>query len=252
MPKLSFEKLRLAPLLFLLLFLIAAPITSAFAISPSSITKTKSEDFGGYEIETPSDTITLVYGSWVVPTVTCTSGETAYAYYYVGIQGDFGGIYFGCSSGSAVYYPTCEFLGILSRPCTEIASGDKVSAGDKMASTTTMNYATHAATVTLTDTTKSWTYTYSFTDTRSLFDGFWVLEGGPDETGYLLPKFTVFEMSENFATIGGRLAFLASFASISSYVIEWFYELVNSNVLAGTSALSGATSAFSITWLKAS
>jgi len=244
MLKLSFQKLSLAPLLFLLLFLTPVPITSAFATSPSGITKTKSSGLAGYEIATPSDTITLVQGSWVVPTVTCKVGETTFSRYLVGIQGDDGGADFLCSSGSAVYSPDCEFLSI-DTGCTGISGGDKVSPGDKMTSVSTENYVTHTATVTLTDTTKAWTYAHTFTDARSLIEGFWVLEGDSP-----LTKFTLLKTSGNLATIGSKHGSLASFSP--SYPITR-YELVNgADVLATTSSLSGTTSAFSIKWLKAS
>jgi len=157
---------------------------------------------------------------------------------------------FYCSSGSAVYSPDCEFLSF-DTGCTGIASGDKVSTGDKMTSVTTENYKTHTAKVTLKDTTKSWTYTHTFTDVRTLTEGFWILEGGPGYTGTPLTEFTLLKTSGNFATIGSKHGSLASFSP--SYTIQWFYELVNgADILATTSPLSGATSTFSIEWLKAS
>ena len=214
-------------------------------------------DIAGYEIQIPSsaDTlvalprITLIQGSWVVPTVSCVNGETTFTRYLVGVQGDDGGADFYCSSGSAVYFPDCAFLSF-DTCCTGIASADKVSLGDKMTSITTENYKTHTAKVTLKD-TKSWTYTHTFADTRTLTEGDWILEGGPGDTGTPLTKFTLLKTSGNFATIGSKHGSLASFSP--SCTIQWFYELVNgADILATTSSLSGATSAFSIKWLKAS
>ena len=178
----------------------------------------------------------------------CVNGETTFTRYLVGVQGDDGGADFYRSSGSAVYSPDCEFLSF-DTGCTGIASGDKVSPGDKMASVSTENYVTHTAKVTLTDTTKGWTYTHIFSDTRSITEGFWTLEGGQVDTGTPLPKFTVFKTTGNLAAIGSKHGSLASFSS--SYPITWFYELVNgADILATTSSLSGTTSAFSIKWLK--
>jgi len=250
-PKLSCRRLSLAPLLFLLLFLTPAPITCALTISPASITKMKSADWAGYEMTTLDavDIITVVQGSWVVPKVTCAKGETSYASYLAGIQGDEGGAAFYCNSGSAAYSANCEFLGVLG--CTGIPGTDTVSPGDEMTSDTNVIYSerTQTATVTLTDTTKAWTYTHTFTDTRALQDGFWVLS----DFGHSLTKFAVLQTNGNFVTILGRNASIMSFHNVLSDVITQFSKYVNKgDPLATTSALSGATSAFSIKWLEAS
>ena len=193
------------------------------------------------------DIITVVQGSWVVPKVACAKGETSYASYLVGIQGDEGGAAFYCNSGSAAYSANCELLDVTG--CTGIPGTDTVSPGDQMTSVTTVVYSTQTATVTLMDTTKSWTYTHTFTDTSRIQDGFWVLS----DFGHPLTKFTVFQTSGNFVTILGKNGSIMSFHNVLSDVITQFSKYVNKgDVLATTSALSGATSAFSIKWLKAS
>jgi len=212
----------------------------------------KSADWAGYEMTTLDavDIITVVQGSWVVPKVACAKGETSYASYLVGIQGDEGGAAFYCNSGSAVYSTNCEFVDV-ETGCTGIPGTDTVSSGDQMTSVTTVIYSerTQTATVTLTDTTKSWTYTHTFTDTRALQDGLWVLS----DFGHPLTKFTVLQTSGNFVTILGKNGSIMSFHNVLSDVITQLSKYVNKgDVLATTSALSGATSAFSIKWLKAS
>ena len=47
-----------------------------------------SNNWSGYVITAPAGSVSDVTGSWVVPGVTCAPGETSFASFWIGIDGD--------------------------------------------------------------------------------------------------------------------------------------------------------------------
>ena len=240
--KFSLSLFALAVFLFLIPGIL--PVTFARSALPTAITKQNSVDFAGYIIQASTvNTITLFRGTDAVPKVTCAPSETDHAAYDPSIQADAVGILFGCSSGSPSYGAWCEIVGV--EFCPGISVSDIVSPGDKMKSVITLSYSTHMATIKLMDTTKSWSYTYSFSDTEAVIDAYWVLQSFSST----LPNFGTMKTTSNLATIGTHHATIKSFSSKDSIFRD---TLVDSTMhtMASTGSLSSSGSGFSIKWVS--
>jgi hypothetical protein len=103
----------------------------------------------------------------------------------------------------------------------------------------------------LKDTTKSWVFTSTGTDSGNTQNfAFWALEAGPFVTGTPNPDYGTFKTSSNMATIGTHHGSLSTFASITKDPIQRDTLVdTSSHVLASISSLSGSGSGFSITWV---
>jgi hypothetical protein len=231
-------------------FLFLAPVAST---TPLSISKTNSIFFAGYQISTvTSDKITLIQGSFAVPTISCAATPTGLddIFYIVGIQGDVGGVTIGCNSGVAFYNYHCEFMSV--ETCPGISLSDTVSPGDKMSVMVTEAYSVHQDTLTLRDLTKSWSYVHTASETNSLSTASWVVIGGPIACLCGLPNFGTLKTSGNFATIGGKHGTIKSFSSTAMVtVFEDTLVDANSHIIASPNSLSRIGSAFSIKWIAA-
>ena len=127
-----------------------------------------SYNWSGYEASNPGAPITVsaVSGSFVVPTVTCASGENSYSSEWVGIDGftsatvEQDGVAAGCENGSPTYYAWYEMYGDsnlnggnsveLSPTSYPVSPGDTITAS---VSVTGDNW-----TLSLDDPTQNWTF----------------------------------------------------------------------------------------------
>jgi hypothetical protein len=215
---------------------------------PSSLTKESNEFYAGYSVVAPSNSISYVTGSWIVPTVTCTSGETAEADYLVqlGSDGDNGGAGFGCLSGTAYYRAGYEFQAIF----YAVPATDVMKPKDLMIIVVT-DYS-ESISITVEDRTQGWSYEYLATDSSNEpFVATYTYSGGPFNTGYPNPNFGTLKTSNNELTISGSYMPIQSFVSNSSISVYQYAKFVNPNTgdtLATTSNLKGSDSAFNIVW----
>lgn len=130
-------------LMFSMSFVLAFNLT-AFAFPTSVVSKplmhvagatSASTNWSGYAVQGGTGSVTAVYGSWVVPQISC-SGSTTYAAIWVGIDGyssstvEQTGILEQCSSGSAVYYAWYEFYPnpMYTFPSVTVSPGDIITA----------------------------------------------------------------------------------------------------------------------------
>ena len=144
-----------------------------------------STNWSGYAVTGPAGSVTDAKGSWIVPSVTCSSAAS-YSSFWVGIDG-FGsntveqtGTDSDCQSGSPTYYAWYEFYpgpaflitGITVRP------GDHISAEAV--------YSTGLVTVTITDTTTAQSFTTSGGAGALRSSAEWIAEA-PSSAGGVLP-----------------------------------------------------------------
>jgi hypothetical protein len=139
--------------------------------NPATLTvgPTFSYNWSGF-VET-GGTFTAVSGRWTVPTVTCTSGETAYSAAWIGIDGDGSstveqnGTDSDCNNGTPSYYAWFEFYAESGSPVNngdeeniaKLDPSDTVSNGDVMSASVSVT--SNDWTLMISDTTKGWAYT---------------------------------------------------------------------------------------------
>src|SRR5919197_4952833 len=95
-----------------------------------------SQNWSGYAVTGPTGAVSHVTGSWVVPAVTCATGETSYAAFWIGIDGDSSntveqiGTDSDCQDGVPTYYAWFEFFPFRPRFITTVpvAPGDVIAA----------------------------------------------------------------------------------------------------------------------------
>jgi len=238
--KFGFGSFSIAIFAVLAILIVPGFLPPVFAATPSAITKTTSTVVAGYAIASPSASISFVQGNWAVPKPTCTAGETAAVVYLVSIVKDGAGLVFGCANGTPSYVPGYTLNGVQSL----LPSTDTVSTGDKMSVTVTAS-SSHLIKITFKDTTKSWTFTKSATDSGNTENAAaWAL--GHSGSSSTMPNFGSLKTSNNMVTIGGTKGSLSSFSSTYPIVES---NLVNSHgkVIGTTSSLSGSGSSFTIT-----
>jgi GH24 family phage-related lysozyme (muramidase) len=143
-------------------------VSSVTSVPAQLIAVSYSYNWSGYELT--NSTFTSVSGSWVVPSVSCSSSGDLYASQWVGIDGNEGDTYViqdgtstDCEGTTAVYGAWYEFLGDssvyngysvpLSTGTYPVAPGDHMSAG--------VSYAASAWTFTLVNSTEHWSFSTS-------------------------------------------------------------------------------------------
>ena len=102
-----------------------------------------STNWSGFAVTGSTDSVSAAYGSWVVPSVTCSSRGTSYAAFWVGIDGysdstvEQTGIFAECSNGAATYSAWYEFYpaASVSISSVKVAPGDVVTASVTYSST---------------------------------------------------------------------------------------------------------------------
>ena len=136
---------------------IAGVPTMATAQAANSSSGTASADWAGWDVT--GGTYTSVSASWVQPTVTCTTADTGYSAFWVGLDGDGSqsveqiGTSSDCDSGSAVYSAWYEFY-----PSDSVQLTDTVKAGDKISASVVYDKSGEY-TLKITDSTQGWTET---------------------------------------------------------------------------------------------
>jgi hypothetical protein len=186
-------------------------------------------------------TFTDVKGSWTQPSASCSSGQTAYSSFWVGIDGDTTntveqtGTDADCSSGTPVYYAWYEMypkfpvnLSNTVRPGDSITAEVKVASGGKF-------------TLTISDSTQHWTFTTSQTSKKAkLGSAEWIAEA-PSGSGGVLPL-------ANFGTVNFTNC-TANGVSISSNPNPDAITMASGSTTKATpSGLGSGGASFSVTW----
>ena len=187
-------------------------------------------------------TFTDVKGSWTEPTATCTSGQTAYSSFWVGIDGDTTntveqtGTDADCSSGTPTYYAWYEMY-----PKFPVNLSNPVSPGDSFTAEVKYNGGS-SFTLTISDTTRGWTFSTNQTSRKARRGSAeWIAEA-PSSSGGVLPL-------ANFGTVSFSNC-TANGVSISSNPNPDAITMVTStgSVKAQPSGLGSGGSSFSVTW----
>jgi len=121
---------------------------------------TQSLNWAGYAVVVRSGEVNAAYGSWIVPSLSC-SKSTTYAAFWVGIDGyndstvEQTGVLGECAHGSAVYAAWYEFY-----PASPVyaPSSDVVKPGDTMYANVTYVSSSGCFVTVLKDITEGWSY----------------------------------------------------------------------------------------------
>lgn len=238
---------------------LTAPVAAQRSVIPSShprITNSNgsSENWSGYAVTGPTGSVTDVQGSWIAPSVSCSS-TNAYAAFWVGIDGyssttvEQTGTMAECQGGTASYYAWYEFYpsASYSIPSVPVAPGNVISAD--------VVYSGGAFTTTITDVTTGKTYSTSqAVASAQESSAEWIAEApssgnsilalanfgtayyGDDNTGVA---------STNYATVSGVTGTISSFGSA---VQDITMVSGSGSVEATPSAVSSDGTSFSVAW----
>jgi hypothetical protein len=229
----------------------AAPVTLALGHRLSE--GTNSLNWSGYAVTASSGTVTAVYGSWIVPSVSC-SKQSTYVAFWAGIDGfnsntvEQAGVLAQCSSGKAYYSAWYEFYPSPSVTISSItvAPGDTVSVS--------VSYSSGSFYITVKD--GSQTYTTSGSVSGAQLSSAECITERPAIAGSLtkLADFGVVSFGYDYtkvsqtcyATISGNTAPFGSFTSLQSI------NMVDNRgaILAKPSTLSSDGSSFTVTWYR--
>ncbi len=198
-----------------------------------------SSNWSGYA--NTGTTFTDVKGSWTQPTATCSSGQTAYAAFWVGIDGDTTntveqiGTDSDCSNGSPTYYAWYEMY-----PKFPVNLSNTVRPGDSLTAEVRYN-GSGRFTLTITNNTRGWTFSTNQRSSRArLGSAEWIAEA-PSSSGGVLPL-------ANFGTVNFT-GCTANGVSISSNPNPDPITMQSgSTVKAQPSGLGSGGTSFSVTW----
>lgn len=214
---------------------------SAPAIHMRAGRNSSSTNWSGYATTSGSGAYTDVKGSWKQPTASCSSGQTAYSSFWVGIDGDNSntveqtGTDADCSSGTPTYYAWYEMY-----PKFPVNLSNPVQPGDSM--TAEVQYTGSSKfKLTISDSTRGWSFTTTQSSRKAKRSSAeWIAEA-PSGSGGVLPL-------ANFGTVNFTSC-TANGASISSNpnVDEIVMVTSSGTVKAQPSGLSGGN-AFSVAW----
>lgn len=232
------------------------PTTSA-ALSqaprvPGPIKHSTSTNWSGYAVETnltspQSDVVTDVKGSWVVPTVTCSS-TAAYSSAWVGIDGyssnsvEQTGTDSDCSNGKGVYYAWYEMY-----PKASKTLSLAINAGDTINAEVLYN-GSSSFTLLLTDATTGGSFSITLSSHKAARSSAeWIMEA-PYSGGILpLANFGTAQFTNSFATLNGHTGTISDAAWQNDPI-----SMVNSS--GGTkdtvSNLGNKGTSFSVTWVS--
>ncbi|MEO7000979.1 MAG: G1 family glutamic endopeptidase, partial [Ktedonobacterales bacterium] len=186
---------------------------------------------------------TDVKGSWVEPTATCSSGQTAYSSFWVGIDGDTTGTVeqlgtdTDCSSGTPTYYGWWEMYPKGSNNLS--TSSYPVRPGDTISAEVSTN-GSGSFTLKMTDSTRGWTFTTNQSSRKAkLGSAEWIAEA--PSSGGVLPL-------ANFGTVSFSNC-TANGASISANPNPDAITMAANGVTkAVPSGLGSGGASFSVTW----
>ncbi|HEV2461140.1 MAG TPA: G1 family glutamic endopeptidase [Ktedonobacterales bacterium] len=203
-------------------------------------TNSNSTNWSGYA--NTGTTFTDVKGSWTEPTATCSSGQTAYSSFWVGIDGDTTntveqtGTDADCSSGTPTYYAWYEMY-----PKFPVNLSNPVAPGDALSAEVSTNG--HGGfTLTISDSKQGWTFTTNQTSKKArLGSAEWIAEA-PSGSGGVLPLANFGTVSFSNCSANGK--------SISSNPNADEIVMVTSSgtVKAQPSALNSGGNGFSVAW----
>ncbi len=207
-----------------------------------------STNWSAYAVTGSNGAYTKVAGSWVQPTVTCSRRQTAYAAFWVGLDGynsdsvEQLGTDSDCSRGTPTYYGWYEMY---PNPSYELSpSSYPVSAGDTLTASVTYN---GNSTYTLTESSsRGWKFSTTQSGSFDNSSAEWIAEA-PSECGStcsVLPLSNFGTMNFSNCTANGN-----SIGSYGSSVWEEITMVTSSGtVKAQPSALNGSGNGFSDTW----
>ncbi|HEV8194016.1 MAG TPA: G1 family glutamic endopeptidase [Ktedonobacterales bacterium] len=199
-----------------------------------------SSNWSGYA--TTGTTYSDVKGSWTQPAATCTSGQTAYSSFWVGIDGDTTssveqtGTDADCSNGTPTYYAWYEMY-----PKFPVNLSNPVQPGDQMSAEVRVSGRGNF-TLTISNTTRGWTFTTNQKSAKAkLGSAEWIAEA-PSSSGGVLPL-------ANFGTVSFTSC-SANGLSISSNPNPDAIVMQTSSgtVKAQPSALGSGGASFSVAW----
>lgn len=221
-----------------------------------------STNWSGFAVTGPNGSVSDVKGSWIVPSVTCSS-KTTYSSYWVGIDGyssstvEQTGTDSDCSSGHGNYYAWYEFY---PNPSVQI-SGFTVNPGDIVTAEVSYSSSTGQFTTTITDGSQHFSTSGSVSGAaRSSAE--WIVERPALCRGFRctltsLSNFGTVSLGTdytsvsgtNYATISGTNGPIGSFGSSAVRI-----TMVNSSgkTLAEPSVLTSDGTSFTETWFASS
>jgi hypothetical protein len=212
------------------------------AFRVKGLTQVQSTNWSGYA--DTSTTFSTVTGNWTEPSVSCSSGRTSYAAFWVGIDGftsgsvEQDGTLAECSRGRAFYFSWWEMY-----PTNAIqVVGSSVAPGDSIGSSVVRSGSSY--TLKVTDSTHP---ANSFTTTQSCSScanssAEWIAEA-PSGSGGVLPLANFHSWTLSGATVNSGV--------ISSFTDDEI-TMVNSSgqVKAQPGSLNGSGNGFSVTWVR--
>ncbi len=251
MPRLRARSFVTLVSVFLMFFSFVVPAFSSPASQNlysqnQSLTNVTSTNWSGYAVS--SSSVTDVKGSWVAPSVTCTS-KTTYSSFWVGIDGytsktvEQTGTDSDCSDGTARYYGWYEFY-----PAGSVDFGSKypVKPGDHISAEVSVSGADF--TVTMKD-SSGWTFSITkAVSSASKSSAEWIVER--PEVGSKLSSLSDFGkvgFTSDYATINGVTGPISSFTYVAITMKQ------SGKILDKPSALSkDGTGTFTVTWRASS
>jgi len=187
-------------------------------------------------------TFKVVQGSWTQPAVTCGAGETSYAAFWVGIDGDTTntveqtGTDSDCSNGTPTYYAWYEMY-----PKFPVNLSYPVAPGDALSASVSTNGSGNF-TLTISDSTQHWSFTTNQRLKKArLGSAEWIAEA-PSGAGGVLPLADFGTVTFTNCTANGL--------SISNNPNPDPITMVTNNnqVKAAPSSLNSSGTSFSVTW----
>jgi len=249
------EKRRRVSMVFLVLLLIFVLVSALIVVFPfvtgPAIEQMTSADWSGYSVASdlsfPQPKVTSVNGSWTVPAVNVSVGES-YSAVWVGIGGQFDdtiiqvGTEQDSIKGQAVYSAWYELL-----PSDAVTIDSlTVSAGDKVtASVSLLDRAGNVWSVEITDVTRSQSVRKSLVYASSMLSAEWIVER-PTLFNRLsaLADFGKVTFTDCGATIGGKAG------TISSFPVTEIMLISRANVrLVSVSSLASGGSSFAVSYV---
>jgi hypothetical protein len=197
-----------------------------------------STNWSGYAAT--GQTFTSVSSSWVQPTVDCSSGDTTYSSFWVGLDGDGSssveqtGTEADCSGGQASYSSWYEMY-----PAYPVNYSDTVSPGDSFTATVSTDGSGNF-TLTLTDNTAGWTETQNQSSSSASLASAEVIAEAPSDSSGPLPLSDFGSVDFTGSTANGN--------PIGNYTSDPMNMVSSSGTTeASTSSLSSGED-FSVTW----
>jgi hypothetical protein len=227
-----------------------------------------SYNWAGYAVTGATGSVTDVKGSWVVPTVNCTTTPTGYSSFWLGIDGfssttveqtgtDSDCVSFSGQTGTPNYYAWFEFY---PNPSYVIEFSNGIRPGDMM--TAEVKFAGQSSssgrrgsgslfTATITDVTQNETYTITSTVSgASQSSAEWIAEAPCcGRGGSILPlaDFSVIGFNSGTSTVQNTTGAIGSFGS-NVQEITMVDETGSHSLKAQPSGVSGG--GFTVTWLN--